>query len=313
MTAVVLTRPVQTQRAELRELQPATDWRVLEGICRRATGPDPFARSPAYFAMTGRKGLWLYATDDTAMLVCRHPNRADRLLMFWPMGRDPEGLLAAAARDDRLPAGRRQVARVDANVSGLDMPVGVVEQEDVLDWAFPVHVISTSLVKERKGGTFNNLRGHLNRAARAGLTARPVVFGADDCAIESIVAQWADMKDRPGFTRSDLIGPTLACLHLAATGVRSLGAVIVHEGSTPVGFWLWEELPQEGAAASLVRVSIGQHGAAELAAAAAADRLAARGIERLCLGGSETASLDAFKRKLGPTQSIPLATVALPT
>ncbi len=171
--------------------------------------------------------------------------------------------------------------------------------------------ISTKLVQERKGGAFNNLRGHLNRAARAGLAGRPVCFGADDTVIGEIVSHWADQKDRPGFTRSDLTGPTRACLRLAAGGVRSLGGVVVHEGPTPVGFWLWEELPQERSAASLVRVSIGQNGAAELGAAAAADYLAARGIERLCLGGSETASLDAFKRKLGPTQSIALASVTL--
>ena len=41
-----------------------------------------------------------------------------------------------------------------------------------------------------------------------------------------------------------------------------------------------------------------------------AEYLASRGISYMCLGGSETESLDRFKRKLGPVRSVELKTVS---
>lgn len=296
----------------LHAIDPLAGFAVLERLCARARRDDPFARAAGYFAMTGRKGLWIYGDGETAMIVCRHPNRSDRVLLFWPVGRDPGRLIATAMHDRRLPAGQRQLARVVDSNRGVAATFGVaggIDQEDVLDWTYPVHEISTRAVVERKGGAFNNLRGHLNRATRAGLVARDLDLVADRELVERVVEQWAEAKERPGYSYDDLVGPTVACLDLAEAGIRVDGVVVL-AGDTPVGFWIWQAIG-ESMAVSLVRVSIGRDGAAELAAAAAAERLVARGVEGLCLGGSETASLDAFKRKLGPVRSIELGSVRL--
>lgn len=308
-----LTVAIAQPRGHLVKLDPETHWPLLQGHCSRTISQDPFARSPAYFAMTGRQGLWLYAKDDSAMLICRHPNREDRLLLFPPAGQNRMGLLSLALRDPQLPVGQMQLARVTSNEHGLATHLSGhsgLEIEDVLDWAFPVHVVSTSAIVHREGGRFNNLRGHVNRAVRAGLTSAPLRVGAHGDQIRTVVERWADQKARPGFSRDDLIGPTECCLRLMQRGLGKLGGVVVFDGVQAVGFWIWEETGRQ-TAASLVRVSIGQHGAAEFGAAKAAEMLQERGITNFCLGGSETESLDAFKRKLAPVHSVELGTISL--
>ncbi len=75
---------------------------------------DSYSQSAAYYAMTGRNGLWLYSTDDTFMVMAAHPNRADHLLLFPPLGKDPAALLEQATRDERITAGQVQLARFGA-------------------------------------------------------------------------------------------------------------------------------------------------------------------------------------------------------
>jgi hypothetical protein len=302
----LVARPTVDERPALM----AIDARLLPTLQRlldRTDRADPFVRSAAYFAMTGRNGLWLYGDDATAMLMARHPNRADRLLLFPPFGRNPAGLVAKALSDPRLPEGSPQLARLGPEDATLKERFGgAARTEDVLDWVCPVHVISTKALIERKGGAFNNLRAHLNKAARAGLRAEPAspLLQSD---IMRVVEAWASRADKPGYSYEDLTGPTKACLKLMDVPGSTVTGLVVYEGEAPMGFWLWDEAGRErGIAASLVRVSIGRHGAAEFAAAKMAEILDSRGISEMCLGGSETASLDAFKRKLGPVRSIEL-------
>ena len=299
----------------LQPVEGAHGWSLLRDLCARTQGADPFCRSQGYFAMTGRKGLWVYGDQATQMVIARHPNRADRLLLFPPVGPDEAGLVNAALADRTLPEGIRQLARISPKERGLVAQFersGMLcsTQEDVLDWAFPVHVISTEAVVRRQGKTFNNLRGHVNRAARLGLFCEaldPARHGSD---VAEVAGRWARSKDFAGFSHEDLIGPGLACLRLMHRGVGQLGGVMIYTAERqPIGYWIWDELAN-GSAASLVRVSTAKRqGAAEFAAVAVAETLHGRGITRLCLGGSETKSLDEFKRKLGAVRSIGLETL----
>ena len=278
---------------------------------------DPFVRSPGYYAITGRKGLWLYGDQDTAMVIARHPNKKDTILLFPPFGRDPAGLVRSALKDHSLPAGEKQLSRVGADDAHLAMRLQVpgdrtLEREDTLDWAYPVHSVSAQQIIERKGGAFNNLRSHVNQAFRAGYTAHPIdpVRHAD--AIKEVVTAWANDGRKKEFQFDDLTGPTETALSLMADKALPLHGLLVFDQDKPVGFWIWDESDKpSGTAASLVRISIGDRGAAEFAAVKMAEQLQARGFETMCLGGSETESLDHFKRKLCPVQSVELKTMHL--
>ena len=290
----------------------------LQSLLSTVGKQDPFQRSAAYYAMTGRKGLWLYSDANTVMLIAVHPNKDNTILMLPPFGHDPAGLMEKALNDPIIPAGNREIARLGEEDAYLALRLRAAGasapcREQVLDWTYPVHVISTSCVIERQGGKFNSFRGHVNRALRAGLTASP--FDADRHASDmlDIVGAWARDGKKAGYSFNDLTTPTMQIISLIQHGSLPLAGVVIFDGKRPVGFWFWDESDQKNATAmSLVRVSIGSNGAAEFGALKMCELLRSRGFEHICLGGSETASLDRFKRKLCPVQSIELRTACYP-
>lgn len=298
-------------RRVLLHIDPVSDFALIEGMCRMTDSADPFLQSAAYVAMTGRKGLWIYGDEQGALLLCRHPNRDGQLLAFPPVGSSGAALLQEALADPRLPPGCVHLARITQENHDLTARLGVVaDREPVLDWAYPVHEVSTGAITARTGGQFNNLRGHLHRAVRSGLWWQELDGARDRDAIADTARSWAERKVGQGFTTDDLTGPTMACLSLLDRKRGDLGGVVVRNAQGAVGFWIWDRI-SETKAVSLVRISVGRHGAAELGAVAAAELLHARGVSCFSLGGSETASLDHFKRKLGPVRSIDLRSATL--
>ena len=290
---------------------------VLSSILRNVQRDDPFSRSAAYYAMTGRKGLWAYGDDETMMLVARHPNRDDILLLFPPIGRDSAGLLAKAVDDPlSLPSGRLELARFSAEDQGLVSRLGTMgvkepHRERVLDWAYPAHVVNPKRIVEREGKPFVSFRGHINRAIRAGYRTEPIDLARHRDNILHIIEQWADSRGDSDFSQDDLTGPTHSVLGLMDRTELDIGGTISYDShGAPIGFWLWEQVGKT--AMSLVRAYLRHPGNAEFGILSMAEQLAASNIPEMCLGGSETADLDAFKRKMQPVRSIALSTVALP-
>lgn len=318
MLQVVLQRDVPRGQPVLTEIEPAMIPYFRKGLLDIVT-TDPFARSAAYYAMTGRHGLWLYADDATGMVIARHPNRPDKLLLFPPFGENPAELLEKAINDPAMPPGEKQLARLTKEqfylalrlqAKGYEAPT----DEDVLDWTYPVHIVCAKKLLSHEGGEFNNFRSHLNKAMRAGYTAQAIDPHKDANAILETVSFWAKEVSKPGFSFDDLTGPTRAVLELMRGGAENVRGVMVCDQGQPLGFWLWDEVDsKDGMAASLVRVSIGHRlgkkGAAEFAALKMAEMLVENGFDKICLGGSETESLDQFKRKLVPAGSVELQSV----
>jgi len=287
----------------------------LEKVLHHAGKTDPFAKSAGYYAMTGRKGLWLYGDNDTTMVIAQHPNKDNTVLFFPPFGRDAFGLIQIALNDPQIPEGEIQIARVGQDETNLSLKLQAVgisppQAEDVLDWTYPVHLVSTEKVIEHKGGAFNNFRAHLNQAFRAGYKASQLDPDIHADAVVEIVDRWAKDGKKAEYTYGDLTSPTTSLLSLMKSRILHLEGVIVFEEEKPVGFWIWDEGDKAGKTAmSLARVSIGNRGASEFAGLKMAEILKERGFDTICLGGSETESLDKFKRKLVPVNSISLKTM----
>ncbi len=285
----------------------------FQKILNNVQALDPMLRSAAYFALTGRDGLYLYGNDKTGMVIALHPNRKDLLLFFPPFGEDPAGLIKQALCDPALPEGGVQLARIPVQDIELrkkleNLGITDLEEEDVLDWRFPVHLVAPEKIIERKGKPFNNLRGHVNRAFRKGLDAKKIEIERHESDVMSVVQRWAERINKPDFAYGDLVGPAVKALALMKSGHVPVEGLIVYDGAEPVGFWLWDEAQlDKGIAVSLVRCSVGRHGAAEFAGLKTSELLKERGFVKFCFGGSETKKLDDFKRKFCPIKSIPLA------
>jgi len=288
---------------------------LLSALLQRSQSDDPFSQSAAYYAMTGRKGLWLYGDNQTFMLIARHPNNNDKLLFFPPIGRSRADLITTALADARLPSGIIEMARVGADDALLTQSLSSRSQnmrrEDTLDWTYPVHVVSPDIIIKREGKPFVSFRGHINRAMRDGLNTEPVNIRKHESELRSIIQDWAYNRGDTEFSVEDLTSPTLKAIELMKTSNLDIrGTLSKTANGTPTGFWLWEQ--NGDMAMSLVRAYLRAPGNAELGILGMAQQLKGSGIPQMCLGGSETADLDSFKRKMQPVRSIALNTVDLP-
>lgn len=287
---------------------------LLNGLLERSRSDAPFARSAAYFAMTGRNGLWLYGDTQTFMMIARHPNDSDKLLLFPPFGASPAKLITKALDDPRLPSGIIELARLSAGdallTERLSSRSQTVRREETLDWTYPVHVVSPDIITNREGRPFVSFRGHINRAMRGGLKTEPVDISKHENELKSIIQEWAINRGDTAFSIEDLTSPTLKAIELMKTSNLDIrGTLSKTKDGTPIGFWLWEQ--NGNTAMSLVRAYLRAPGNAELGILGMAQQLKASGIPHMCLGGSETEDLDRFKRKMQPVRSIELNTVDL--
>ena len=297
--------------SNLPELRPIGSHDLI-GLSRLLAGfdkEDAYATSPAYYAITGRKGLWLYGDRDTFMLIAVHPNRDHHLLLFPPFGKTPVKLLETAIHDPRLSANNRQLARIGGEdmlllawgeATGFLAPV----DEAVLDWVYPVHTVSTHRLVAQQGREFRNFRHGIHTAHRARTTSRPVETAVDRRAMVQIADQWAAICGHEGYNMDDLTAPTRMVVDLMQHSPLTIRAVLILQEGRPVGFHAWEETsPEVGLANSLCCIALSEMGAAEFAYLKMAEALVERGFTHVCIGGSETAGLDAFKRKMNPVQS----------
>lgn len=319
MTIALSSQSLARHAADLPPLQAidADKLELLHRILSRHRREDSYSVSASYFAMTGRKGLWLYGDHKSFMLIAAHPNRDNHLLLFPPIGRNPNRLLARAFTDPRILASDKiQIARIGPQDGLLSAWIGATGQfsfqrEDVLDWAYPVHTLGTPELVAHQGQAFRDFRKNIARANERGLTARPIENEHDRRTVIGLARAWASANPHVGYAQDDLIAPTAVIVNLMdKTGVP-LHGLIIEEGDKPQGFILWEETdPENGIANSMCNTALAGKGTTEFAYLSMAKTLLERGFERVCIGGSETPGLDAFKRKMQPVQSIDLQSAA---
>lgn len=282
---------------------------------------DPFTHSAAYFGMTGRNGLWIYGSETGFVLIARHPNDPQSVLVFPPYGDADVNTIKEAMDHRRFPSGSVELARANPLHTRLYKAAftnGKTPHDfsTKLDWAQPVHLVSSDLIVDRDGPKFANLRQKFNQAVCQGLKAEIISTNEHRQAVREIVKRWAAQNDKPGYTNEDLTSPTESLLQLMKRDIPvSISGVLVRDATNkPIGFWLMHETP-DGQAMSLARVSIGHldgiKGAAEFGAVKMAEMLQERGINEICLGGSETSTLDNFKQKLGPVRSMHLSSLQI--
>lgn len=311
-TAEALSRIPGVQKVEDDNL-PA-----LQAVVSRYTWRDPYAGSAAYYGLTGRNGLWLAARDGGIMVMAEHPHRPGKVLLFPPAGQWQRVLGAVLRSLPPLPEGY-QFARMPAGQSAAmaaftgwavphAAPAG--NTEDVLDWHYPVHVLSCQDVARREGRAFHDFRKNVRRVPADRMSAEPLRPDAHRSAIEAIAQAWALQRgpdsDDALTARTE---PYRRLLDLMAyLPVR--GRLHRMDGQ-PVGFTIWEETdPRRGVANSLADLTTRQvKGLSEFVYADMCAELAERGFSRVCIGGSEEPGLDLFKCKMQPADSVKLVSL----
>ncbi len=290
---------------------------LLQRLLDKLNREDLYSTSTAYFLMTGRRGLWIYGNEDTAMIIARHPNLDDSILFFPPMGISPVNLIELALTDPVIPRGNRKLARLGPEDQYLAAVLeqrgnGDIEVEEILDWKFPVHILDTVNVVEARGKDFRDFRKNIHRAFGRGLWSENINSQEDIYRVLEISKSWAERHVSANYSVEDLIGPTKYALSLFNNPNLSINGLIINEGSEAIGYVMWEETNlHKGFANSISGMSIRPRGTEEFAIMEMCKNLSSRGFCRVCIGGSETEGLDSFKRKMCPISSVGLSTMSL--
>lgn len=289
------------------ELSPVEDddLPALQTLLDEHVSDDPYQLSAAYYGLTGRNGLWLAAEGANAVLLCRHPNIDNAVLVFPPLGPDGGDLLARMVEEAAASGFAVSLARWPREEEAA-LPLLPVHRlrrvaEPALDWAFPVQVVDLQRIAAHRGRGFQQLRTELHKLRPEFLEPIDLSPVRHRAAVVAILAHWSNGSlalAEPYVRLLDLFGR----LPLA-------GRLIVYRG-VPAGFSIWDEsLRRDGVANVHADIALREiAGLPRFAVLDMCEALLRRGFAAACLGGSESAGLDQFKRHLRPVRSVALDT-----
>ncbi|AXX98073.1 phosphatidylglycerol lysyltransferase domain-containing protein [Profundibacter amoris] len=279
------------------------DLPLLQRVLNFSKSDDPYQKSAAYFAMTGRNGLWMARDENTAIIYCRHPNLEDYFLVFPTIGQESDELLTEALGAIVSSGGVPIYARaegllpedkINPNFNAQKIP------EKHLDWAYPVCTLDTKLVGQHRGNKFQQLRTALNKLDHTRVLAIDFDPSQHRGDIFEVLEQWASNEKG----KSEPYQRLLELFDI----LPMQGRLIYHDGK-PAGFSIWEETdPRNGMANAHAHIGIHQvSGLSRFVMLDMCQALEARGFGRVCIGGSETSGLNQFKQQMRPVESIELS------
>ena len=281
----------------------------LQSILNNHESADPYQSSGGYFAMTGRDGLWLVQEGSAAVVVCRHPNIRDEFLVFPSIGKGGPNLLAKTIVAVSKTGVKISLARACEDVAEKlfsSYPNVQLKRvpEKILDWAYPVHILDTAKVIKHTGRMFQQLRTELNKIDTKDVVAfdfNPITHRQ---AVHDIVQNWSKGED-------EKFDPYMRMLDLFKVLPMS-GRIVFNKGQ-PAGFSVWEEtFPNNGLANAYAHLGLHEiEGMARFVMLDMCQNLHRNGFSKVCIGGSETAGLDQFKRQLRPVESVVLDSIQI--
>ncbi len=295
----------------------------FSNLLRNESDADSYLTSMSYYFFTGRKGLWIYKNGESFIPFCWHPNVPDQVLVFPQRGRSCPGLLDEFLSKVPMPPAGISLVRVKESIDAVPSikAIGSLGSvvlspvvEPVLDWKYPVRVLSTKTVSAMNGPEFRYIRNRVKQIERAdgkiaAMKDVPVLF------LEEFIRRWAG-SNTEFYTEEDemfsLYQKIISFRDKAELGVD--GFVVFINGEIEA-LTMWDTsnagTPIANRFVNLCDTTYG--GLADFCTVSLARKLGAQGIEYLNIGGAETESLDQFKRKFQPAYSLKLHSVEVKT
>lgn len=282
---------------------------------------DSYSISPVYYALTGRKGLWIYQDGNTYIPLCWHPNTEGQILVFPLRGENNPLVMTRLLNEIPTPPAGIRLARIKKsrlNSKNFSKPTHASErlisyapvQELILDWRYPVRVLSTEIVSSMRGHSFMRTRNHVNQAKRNSISVCPL-NSSHTAQLINFIYKWANKRTNNFDELIDLLDPYKKIFELHASDDFNLdGLVFIIDGAIQ-GLTIWEMPNSKNAVAnSWVNIcNTGYTGISEFMMKALAETLLKKGINLFNLGGSETKGLDDYKMKYSPAHNISLSSV----
>lgn len=291
----------------------------LPDLCKlleNESDPDTYLTSPAYYAFTGRNGLWIYQERDSFIPFCWHPNVAGQLLVFPERGKKHAGaLLSLLGKIKEPPLGIR-LARVKQKLAQhrFNLPLGTAilapVTEQILDWKYPVRVLSTDKVAQMSGSDFRYIRNHVRRMDGKNIQV-DLISDKNLHLLEDFIYRWAKNHAKNSHDLLNVLGPYQKMIKMLKDDRFGLKGFVFSIDGKIQAFTSWDisngKKPTANRFANLCNLSY--RGLAEFVTKYASESLAAEDIQYMNIGGSETTGLDQFKSKFMPAYSLPLYSV----
>ena len=279
---------------------------------------DSYAISPAYYAFTGRRGLWLYHYDGTYLPVCWHPNVDGQILIFPPRGKKnfaaitaflneapspPQGFLLARFKPQEI----GQLKTFYAFVSRVSFePI----EEEVLDWRYPARILSTLNTAQMLGHEYMLIRNRVRQTNKYSVDVQPLLIKHVP-EIEILALRWANRQAEKPDELIDLVTPYKETLRLLKQQKLGLDGLVFSVDGQIQAVTMWDVSNPEHRIANLYMnlCNVTYRGLSEFSIKATAVKLCEAGIPLMNLGGSETAGLDHYKNKFAPVLSVNLCSL----
>lgn len=288
------------------------DLEKLSGLLTKENDVDSYLSSVVYYAFTGRRGLWLYRHGRTFVPFCWHPNLDGQILVFPPRGEKDFAAIVSLVQDIPVPPRGFLLARFkDNDIKALQAEdrsfyqgTCAVVEENVLDWKYPVRILSTAHLASAEGGKFRRIRNRVRHIENLTVHAEALEPKHVPC-LRKLAEEWASFKSSEGEDLLDLTDPYLRLLGLVGCkGVNLKGLIFrMHRRVQAVTMW---EVTGDETANMYVNLCSNEQcvGLSDYAIKTTADRLFQEGVSLMNLGGSESPELDYFKMKFDPVSSI---------
>jgi hypothetical protein len=144
---------------------------TLRRLLDSCENEDSYVTSPIYYAFTGRLGLWVYEKNGAFVLLCWHPNVSGQVLIFSQLTNHQVDLVSKLMGIIPIPKNGIKIARtqprshlnhLEQHYNQRDIKLNECE-EQVLDWKFPVRILSTADVAATTGSKFMYIRNRLRQ------------------------------------------------------------------------------------------------------------------------------------------------------
>lgn len=328
------------------ELEEVDDYGKLRELLSRGVTPDAYCCSALYFALTGRHKVWIVRHKDRYLVVLRHPNVARTLLVFCPfissaseLAEQVEALSRCEKFLDQCEGHGIFLARIPELIADDFLSkhaMGLLHckpervKEEVLDWVHPSYDIHLERLLRLEGRKLKIYRKKLRKFCGQDIEVlRPKKdFSPQELvkAVREVNKGWVRTKltskishrgpeispSEPGFSPRELMSCYREMARLNRDTSLAMDGLVLKRAGTYIAFSFWERPANGKTVACLAALPVShEKGLSEYLYYVIADCLKNEGYEYMCIGGSETASLDQFKKKLDPGRAHKLQTMRI--
>jgi hypothetical protein len=260
-----------------------------------------------------------------------HPNIDNTLLVFFPFVSNASELVEQIERlgnfssflveYDEVLLARIPEAIADEVLAGVGCAGAKVQHvdEEKLDWVYPSYDLCVESLLNPRGPRLSIYRNKISKFRKQGIeviTAKEVPPDELRVAVKQINESWIRTKLKSGtslgdqdITTYELTDPYDTLARLSEEVTSDIDGIFLKRDNVYIAFSFWER-PRHGytVPSFAAMTSSYEPGLSEYLHRCIAERVRDR-YQFICIGGSETAGLDQFKRKFAPVKMHRLRTL----